>query len=36
MGRDRKSVCLSIPGEDGWGEIGLSVCLSQGKMGGER
>ena len=29
MGRDRRSVCLSIPGEEGWGEIeGLSVCLS--------
>ena len=29
MGRDRRSVCLSIPGEQGWGELeGLSVCLS--------
>ena len=53
VGRDTRSVCLSIPGEEGWGEIGLSVCLSipgeegwgnieslsvclsQGKRGGE-
>ena len=37
VGKYRKSACLSIPGEQGWGEIeGLSVCLSQGNRGGER
>ena len=35
-GGERQKVCLSIPGEEGWGEIGLFVCLSQGKRGDER
>ena len=37
MGRDRGSVCLSIPGEEGWGEIrGLSVSCIPAARGRNR